>query len=199
MEFEEYEDTQDLQKHKEEKHNTLEEFRCGECEWYFKSEKKRDIHEKIHEKFECNEWDKTFKYEGLLDRHVDAVHSDPDFIIYCHYYNNEKECPFGYFRIYEHNEADKCNFGKACERVMCMYKHNDEDTENDGDNDVESDCSDVDIDKIRPILEKVKKGVEKCDNLIEQCSFNCKFCDFEAKDKNGLAMHTRAKHPTKAD
>ena len=87
-----------------------------------------------------------------------------------------------------------------CERVMCiicMYKHNDEDDEN-NDDDGESVCSEVDIDKLRPVLEKLKKAVEKCDNLMEQCSFNCKICDFEGKDKNGLAMHTKAKHPTKA-
>ena len=186
----ECDDIQNLQKHKQEKHSTLTEFKCGTCERSFRSEKKREVHEKIHEQFECNECDKTFRYEGLLDRHVDAVHCDPDYIIYCHYFNNDKECPFGDLCIYEHEDSDKCKFGRACERFMCMYKHNDEDDEND--------CSEVDIDKLRPVLEKVKKAVEKCDNLMEQCSFNCKICDFEGKDKNGLAMHTKAKHPTKA-
>ena len=61
----------------------------------FKSKKKLEVHEKTHEKFECDECDKIFKYERLLERHVNAVHSDPDYIIYCHYYNNDKECPFG--------------------------------------------------------------------------------------------------------
>ena len=49
------------------------------------------------------------------------------------------------------------------------------------------------------MLEKVKKAVEKCDTLLDQCSFKCKICDFEAKDRNGLVMHTKAKHPTKAN
>ena len=194
----ECEDIQDLQKHKDEKHNTLTEFKCGECGRCFKSEKKLENHEKIHEKFECDECDKIFKYESLLDRHVDAVHSDPDFIIYCHYYNNDKECPFGDNCLYEHEESEKCKFGKGCERLMCMYRHNDEDDENDED-DSDSICSEVDIDKLKPVLENVKKAVEKCDILMEQCSLNCKTCDFEAKDKNGLAMHTKAKHPTKAN
>ena len=34
--------------------------------------------------------------------------------------------------------------------------------------------------------------------MIEECSFKCKNFEFVAKDKNGLNMHIRAKHPTKA-
>ena len=94
------------------------------------------------------------RYEGLLDRHVDAVHCDPDYIIYCHYFNNDKECPFGDLCIYEHEDSVKCKFGKACERLRCMYKHNAEDDDNDDD---ESIWSEVDLDKLRLVLEKVKK------------------------------------------
>ena len=197
----ECENIHDLQKHKEEEHNTLTEFKCGECERSFKSEKKLEVHEKSHEMFECDECDKMFKYENLLERHTDAVHSDPDYIIYCHYFNNDKECPYGDRCIYEHDDSDKCKFGKTCERLMCMYKHNDDNDENDdkdGD-DNESDCSEVDMENLKPVLEKVKKAVEKCDTLLDQCSFKCKICDFEAKDRNGLVMHTKAKHPTKAN
>ena len=86
---------------------------------------------------------------------------------------------------------------------MCMYKHNDEnheidDKDKDGD-DNDSDCSDVDMKKLNPVLEKVKKTVKKYDTLGEQCSFKCKICDFEAKDRNGLFIHTKAKHATKAN
>ena len=193
----ECENLEDLKKHKDEKHATLEEFKCSECERCFKSEKKLEVHEKTHQKFECDECDKTFKYEGLLERHVDAVHMDPDYIIYCHYYNNGKECPFGDYCLYEHDESEKCKYGQACERMKCMYRHDDEDNESDGDRS-DSDCSEVDMNVIKPVLENVTKAVEKCDDLMAQCSFKCKICDFEAKDKNGLTMHNKAKHPTKA-
>ena len=167
----ECENLQDLQKHKEEKHDRLEEFKCGECDRCFKSEKKLEVHEKTHEKFECEECDKMFNYENLLERHVDAVHSDPDFVIYCHYFNNDKECPFGDVCIYEHDESDECKYGKACERLMCMYRHKCQDEENDDDEDDDrddnvSDCSDLDMEQLKPVLEKVKQAVEKCDTLL---------------------------------
>ena len=56
------------------------------------SDCKLEVHEKTHQKFEYDECDKIFKYEGSLERHVDAVHMDPDYIIYCNFYNNDKEC-----------------------------------------------------------------------------------------------------------
>ena len=197
----ECENIKDLQKHKEEKHATLTEFKCGECERCFKSEKKLEDHKKTHEKFECDECDKIFKYERLLERHVNAVHSDSDYIIFCHYYNNDKECPFGDYCLYEHKESEKCKFRKGCERIMCMYRHDDKDNENveDDESGSDSDCSEVDMNKIKPVLEKVRQAVERCDDIMEQCSFKCKKCDFEAKDRNGLIMHKIAKHPTKAN
>ena len=185
----------DLQEHKIEQHSTDGEFKCDECEKLFNSKNQLEKHEKIHEKFECEYCDKIFNYEGVLERHIEAVHTDS--IIFCHYYNNDKDCPFGDVCIFEHDEAENCKYGKACERRMCMYSHTDEEDENESDEDNVND--DLDVAKLKPVLEKVKLAVEKCDNLIEKCSFKCKICDFEGKDKNGLNMHVKAKHPTKAN
>ena len=56
--------------------------------------------------------------------------------------------------------------------------------------------SDIDVEKVRPVLGKVGKAVGKCDILMDQCSVKCKFCEFLAKDKNG---HIKARDPTKAN
>ena len=134
----------------------------------------------------------------MLERHIEAVHTDS--IIFCHYYNNDKDCPFGDVCIFEHDEAENCKCGKVFERRKCMYSHTgkEDENENNEDNDNDDDL-DVDVAKLKPVLEKVKLAVEKCDDLIEKCRFKCKNCDFEAKDKNGLNMHVKAKHPTKAN
>ena len=80
-----------------------------------------------------------------------------------------------------------------------MYSHNTDENEDICDEENENEeFSDIDVEKLKPVLEKVKLAVEKCDTLIEECSFKCKNCEFVAKDKNGLNMHIRAKHPTKA-
>ena len=136
-----------------------------------------------------------FRYKRLLDKHDDAVHVD--IIIFCHYYNNNKDCPFDDVCIFEHDESPQCKYGKGCERKMCMYTHDDKDDDSDESSDDE--IGDAAVENLKPVLEKVKKAVEKCDSLIDQCSFKCKLCDFEAKDKNGLTMHTKAKHTTKAN
>ena len=79
---------------------------------------------------------------------------------------------------------------------MCMNTHNgnDEDIEIDE----YSDCSDSDLERLKPVFEKVKLAVEKCDTLIVNDRVKCKHCYFEAKDNNGLNKHMKAKHPTKA-
>ena len=135
-------------------------------------------------------------YEGILEKHVDAVHAG--FTLYCHYYNNNKECPYDEVCIFEHEESESCRYGKGCEREMCMYTHDDED-ESDDESDNDDGNSDDDVEKLEPVLEKVNKAVERCDNLMDKCSLKCKLCEFEAKDKNGLTMHVKAKHTTKAN
>ena len=63
-----------------------------------------------------------------MNVHMDT---DYDYIIYCH--NNDKECPFGDNWMHEHDKSEKYKFGQACERIKCMYRHDDEDKESDGD------------------------------------------------------------------
>ena len=94
---------------------------------------------------------------------------------------------------------EQCRYGKDCERQMCMYTHDDEDDVivNDDDDGSDSDCSDLDVGKLKPVLENVKLAVEKCDTLIEKSRVKCKHRDFEAKDKIGLKKNMKAKHPTK--
>ena len=82
-----------LQDHKKEgcSSNRL---KCDECEKYFKDEKKLQNHiDKIHIKFDCDECDKVFKYEAALEKHREAAHEDVE--LFCHYFNNDKDCPFG--------------------------------------------------------------------------------------------------------
>ena len=43
--------------------------------------------------------------------------------LYCHYFNNEKICPFDKDCIFLHENSTECKYGKLCERMNCMYKH----------------------------------------------------------------------------
>ena len=42
---------------------------------------------------------------------------------YCHYYNNQKECPF--FKVgcmFKHERSGKCKFNN-CSRKLCQFEH----------------------------------------------------------------------------
>ena len=188
----------DFKKHKEDGCSTSD-FKCDECEKCFKDENKLQDHtEKVHIKFECDECEKVFKYETILEKHKEASHENVE--LYCHYFNNDKDCPFEDECIYLHEESDNCKYGKQCARKFCMFKHedtNEEDeceTDEDSDDDVDLGVNGIDLNKIKPVLEKFKKVVEHFEELMGEFSLKCKHCEFEAKDRNGLTMHIKAKH-----
>ena len=63
--------------------------------------------------------DKIFRREGTLEKHIQAAHED--ITLFCHYFNNEKDCPYEDECIFVHEESDNCKFGNGCERLLCMY------------------------------------------------------------------------------
>ena len=66
----------------------------------------------------------------MKERHKEAAHTDK--IIYCSFYNNYEECPYGDTNcMFVHEDSIECKFGKACERKKCMYKHAIEDENED--------------------------------------------------------------------
>ena len=75
-----------------------------------------------HKSYECEVRDKRFKFEAILEKHVEAVHEDVK--LYCHYFNNEKECPHAEescFCIYLHEESLACKFGSGCQRMYLLW------------------------------------------------------------------------------
>ena len=53
--------------------------------------------------------------------------------MFCHYYNNDKECPYDDQCIFAHEESPDCKFGKGCERIKCMFQHEESDESEDED------------------------------------------------------------------
>ena len=88
--------------------------------------------------------------------------------IFCHYYNNDKECPYD---------------------DQCIYAHE----ENDDDQDDESL---IKIEDLEPSLKKVEEAMEKVKVMIQKQTsiLKCDQCEFEARNSNGLTMHKKAKH-----
>ena len=124
--------------------------------------------------------------------------------LYCHYWNNDLDCPYETDEhdkcIFLHDESEKCKFGKTCERILCMYQHDESDKdvkeEVSGEN-VDEDTESVNAEVLKPMLETVQKALDKFENVLKKNSLKCDECDFEARNKNGLMMHLKAKHTNK--
>ena len=85
----------------------------------FTEERKLEDHvSRVHKKYECDECDKVFNFDTVLEKHIEAMHEDSK--LFCHYFNNDKECPYEDQCIYMHEESATFKFGKGCERILCM-------------------------------------------------------------------------------
>ena len=204
-----FESMDNFQKHKEKSENcdsSMYPYQCEKCELLFTSEKQLSIHQKKHGQFECEKCEKVFTFEGVLERHITAVHGEKK--IYCHYYNNKKECPFKEECIFAHLTAKDCMFGNECERLYCMYKHKEhfqvneeesEDQNDESDSDEKEDFDTLKMSEIEPVLAKVEAAMDKVSKLIQNTKLKCENCDFVAKNQNGLNMHKKAKHQDKSN
>ena len=76
---------------------------------------------KIHTKYTCDICQKTFKYEDAKSKHNKIVHENVK--LYCHYFNNQKDCPFKEECVFIHEVSTECKYGDICEREFCMFRH----------------------------------------------------------------------------
>ena len=181
-------------------------YQCEKCELLFTSKKQCSSHEEKHGNFQCDKCDKVFTFEGVLEKHISAAHGS--MTIFCHYFNNNKICPFKNECIYAHLTSKDCMFGNDCERLFCMFRHDDHfqkdedesDTENDEseNENEEDDIETFKLSEIEPALERVELAMEKANKLLKSSMLKCEHCEFIAKNQNGLNMHKKAKHEDKS-
>ena len=143
-------------------------YKCDKCERIFDEEWKLNAHLKMHGEISCEQCEKTFKCKEIFEKHFKIAHEGIK--LYCHYYNNEEECPFAHNCIFLHENSPQCMFGKLCERIKCMFKHKSSDKH----------VSDNDDEKNE--LDTADESVI-CDN-----------CDFIAADDISLEVHNVRKH-----
>ena len=62
--------------------------------------------------------------------------------LYCHYFNNKKNCPYESESVFLHEHSKPCKYGVICERDMCLFKHEHKDNE-----DIDNIDWDLDVNK----------------------------------------------------
>ena len=116
---------EDLKYHLNNHKNNKETFKCVDCDSEFNEQWKMLAHKENHTKFKCDICEKIFNSQLIKEKHVSISHDKK--ILYCHYFNNKKKCPFDDKCIFIHEDSEICKYGTRCERNMCMYKHEKED------------------------------------------------------------------------
>ena len=127
-----------LKKHKQINHVEKGKFKCEVCEWEFNAKWKYEGHIKTCEKNSCDQCDNSFKTTDILNKHIQIAHDKIK--IYCHYFNNDDDCPFNEDCVFLHEDSPQCKYGDQCERNLCMFQHNendDSDEESEDDDDSE--------------------------------------------------------------
>ena len=204
-------------------HDSGKKTKCNECSRMFDEEWKLKAHIKTHISYSCENCGKNFKSEDVLSKHKLIAHENHK--LFCHYYNNQKECPFGDDCIFLHEDSSVCKYRKSCERINCMFKHeidsidanegckDDEDNnpdenifdveecnendESDNDETVDSDVKAVsDLTFCNPSLaDEVFPVIEEKEE--EPILLTCELCIFTTNDKRRFERHQFENHSVK--
>ena len=100
---------------------------CNICSEHFsavwKYEEHMDIHskEKVHK---CEHCGKGFHLQWRMNKHKLMHDSSERKVRKCHYYNNNKTCPFVEIGCkFLHEEAKECFFKNSCHYDKCQFRH----------------------------------------------------------------------------
>ena len=181
-------------------------FKCELCEREFNENWKLVAHVKTHRNVKCDLCEESFRYKDLMEKHVKIMHEKVKW--FCHFYNNDKECPHGLKCVFLHEDSEYCRYKNLCERNYCMFKHEASKCEPKDTKETAESIWEVNDDNVSEVIECVDESrnmeqtfcnpsqSEKCDLNLETAdkSFKCTICEHEAMTKHDLKNHEEEKH-----
>ena len=102
--------------------------KCKTCPESFEKNCDLEVHIKMQhgseEPFKCDVCDKCFSLEWRLKKHENMHKSNEN--KFCHYYNNQKDCPYEDLGcMFLHEESTVCRFQANCGNKLCQFRHRD--------------------------------------------------------------------------
>ena len=99
---------------------------CKICKETFAKNSDLEIHIKnTHENtdvYDCDICEKSFSLKWRLKKHREGHTSECK--KFCHYFNNEKVCPFEEIGCkFLHQDSEICRYGARCQNDLCQFKH----------------------------------------------------------------------------
>ena len=166
------------------------EIKCKSCEETFERNSDLEVHIKTkHEpngKYKCETCGKTFALKWRLKKHQE--NHDSLKARKCHYFNNEKVCPFEEIGcMFDHTLSEMCSYGQSCSHRLCSYQHAYNSTN-------EKAIEPTDTTTITNI-EKPEKESNKCDiktskgDIDKERRFYCGGCLFGSTNEKEVKDH----------
>ena len=136
-----------------------------------------------------------------MSKHQQIAHENVK--LYCHFFNNLKNCPFKEECVFLHEVSKQCKFSIECERQMCMFRHDifEEIIEKNVVNadqseilDVNDEDEDETIDHESEISNKTFNNPSQVDKSSSDKLFKCEICDFASAMKDTIENHKELIH-----
>ena len=133
--------------------------------------------------FQCNECGKEFFLEWRLNKHTQSHHEATKF---CHYFNNEKSCPYEIIGcMFQHANSGRCR-RSVCNNSLCQFKHKAEEHENDAHEFI------VEHEVVETLNES--NSEMKDDDEVEYGENDCHLCDMKFSCLDYLCDHLKSNH-----
>ena len=178
----------ELRRHEKSNH-TLPQIKCNFCEKVFHKNCDLESHlNKDHkpQKFECQKCDKMFVLKWRLIKHQ-KIHDSLN-IKKCHYFNNQKPCPFEQIGcMFLHLPAGQCKNRDSCTMKLCSFEHERIKVNHNDAVDKYSQEEEVKVTEEEQISDMSVK--ENFPDIFENYLQNgrtiqCYYCEFRTKSKN---------------
>ena len=168
---------------------------CKECDAKFSKNcdfEKHMVNEHQQEKeFTCDDCGKRFYLSWRLKKHVEMHKKESKA---CHYFNNNKVCPYNEIGcMFEHKKLGLCG-RKTCTRNLCPFQHSDT-SEEEIMNVVEE--TDIDRNERDSIDDKVETEVKAKEDQQKQNEVEnsfCYFCDITFGTQGEFITHMGDEH-----